>query len=103
MEIEELILELKKRGFLNDTELAVSFTKSQKKKGYGPAMIAYKLRQKAGEVHVDLVEDEEILYAYIEKRYLKDLPEKRDKVIRSLMRKGHSYELINKVLGTIVD
>ncbi len=100
-EIDPLIKELTSRGYLNDAELAARFIESQKRRGYGPMVISHKLRQKAGEMDLSCEEDEDLLRSYIEKKHLKNLPEKKDKVIQSLMRKGHSYGLINKILATI--
>ena len=100
-EIESLLQELKSQGWLNDEELATRYVERQKSRGYGARLIALKLREKAGEIDIPIEESEEALRTFIEKRYLKDLPEKRDKVIRALMRRGYSYPLINKILTSI--
>jgi len=97
-EISALIKELQKQGWLNDQELANRYVEQQKRKGYGSKVIAYKLREKAGEIAMLSEDSEDTLKAFIERRYLKDLPEKRTKVINALLRRGFSYELIDRVL-----
>lgn len=100
-EIAPLISELKKRGWLNDKELASRYVEGQRRKGYGAKVIAYKLREKAGEIDIPMEESEEALQAFIERRYQKDLPEKREKVIGALLRRGFPYLLIDKVLRNL--
>ncbi|NGX47951.1 MAG: hypothetical protein K1000chlam3_01377, partial [Chlamydiae bacterium] len=38
---------------------------------------------------------------FIEKKYRRDLPEKREKVIAALLRRGFSYDLIKTLLEDI--
>lgn len=100
-EITSLIEELKQQGWLNDQELAERFVSRQREKGYGARVIAQKLRMKAGEIPIE-IDDGEIL-PLIEKKYLKKLPHDRNKVIASLMRRGFSYDLIDKAIRTITE
>ncbi|MBS0629798.1 MAG: regulatory protein RecX [Verrucomicrobia bacterium] len=99
-EIEAVIAELTRRGWLNDQELANRYVEQQKQKGYGAKRIALQLREKAGQVEVDLGESEEALRDLIQKRYLSKLAVSRDKVIQALLRRGFSYDLIVRVLQT---
>jgi len=98
-EIAPLIQSLQKDGWLDDQELAKRYIAQKKRKGYGAKVIAYELKQKGGELSIAIDDEEEVLRAFVEKRYLKDLPEKREKVIGALMRRGFSYELIDRVLA----
>lgn len=102
-EIEELISDLTQRGWLNDQELAGRYIEQQKQRGYGSRMIAFKLKEKAGFLEIPIAESEEALMELIKRRYLKDLPEKKAKVINSLLRRGYSYDLICNVLREIKD
>lgn len=97
-EIEDLIAEFIRRGWLNDQELASRYVEQQRQKGYGARRIALQLREKAGQVDVQLGESEEVLVALIQKKYLGKLAENRGKVIQALLRRGFSYDLICKVL-----
>jgi len=102
-EIESLISELTKRGWLNDQELAKRFIQRQKEKGYGGKVIAWKLKEKGGEMGAFIEDSEEDIKSFLQKRYRKDLPEKKQKVIAALMRRGFSYDLINKTLHSICE
>ncbi|NGX37853.1 MAG: Regulatory protein RecX [Chlamydiae bacterium] len=97
-EIKNLIDELTRRGWLNDLELAKRYCEQQQRRGYGPKLIALKLREKAGPIDISLEESEEAAIALVRKRYM---PLQREKVIRALLRRGFSFELINKVLSHI--
>lgn len=98
-EIKALIADFEKRGWLNDQELAARYVERQKEKGYGPRVIQMKLREKAGDLDVELIESEEPIKALLEKKYKKELPAKKDKVVAALLRRGFSYELIKQVLN----
>ncbi len=98
-EIEALIAEFIRRGWLNDQELANRYVEQQRQKGYGARRIALQLREKAGQVEVALEESEEVLAALIQKKYLGKLQENRNKVIQALLRRGFSYDLICKALN----
>ena len=100
-DITSLLQELKKRGWLNDEELAKRFVENQRQKGYGARFIAMKLREKAGVIDISISESEEAVLHLVKKRYLSKLPEKRHLVVSALLRRGISYELINKVLSRI--
>ncbi|NGX39903.1 MAG: Regulatory protein RecX [Chlamydiae bacterium] len=100
-EVDALIIRLQNEGWLNDLGLAERFVARQREKGYGPRVIEMKLREKGGECGVLIEESEEALSSFILKKYWKDWPEKREKVIAALLRRGHSYPLINKVLTRI--
>ena len=98
-DIEILISELKNQNLLDDHELAARYVKLQQAKGYGARVIIQKLRQKAGPIEVE-IEDGEI-ESLIRKKYLRKLPDDRNKVIAALLRRGFSYDLINKALDLI--
>lgn len=100
-EIAALVKQLTERGWLNDQDLAQRYVESQRRKGVGARLIALKLKDRAGEVACQIEDSEEELLVFVKKRYLKDLPEKKSKVIGALMRRGHSYDLIKKVLTNI--
>ena len=100
-EITLLLKELQHEGWLNDAELASRFVERQKAKGYGPRMIALKLREKAGPMDIPIEESKDAARAFIEKKYRRDLPEKREKVIAALLRRGFSYDLIKTLLEDI--
>jgi len=102
-EIASFMAQLTERGWLNDQELAERYVARQIEKGNGARVVAMKLREKAGNIDCVIEESEEALAAFVRKRYLKDLPEKKNKVIGALMRRGFSYDLIKKVLGTIME
>lgn len=97
-EIEPLLDELTARGFLDDASLARRFAARQKEKGYGPRVIAAKLKEKAGEMDVELEEDVEVVCNLIERRYAGKEPKK---VIAALLRRGFSYGLIQNALSRI--
>lgn len=99
-EIQKLIIDLKSQGWLNDEELAERFVERQKSRGYGAKVIAHKLREKAG-FSCEIAESKETALNLIKKKYLKDLPHKKNKVIAALLRRGYSYDLIKTVLGDI--
>ena len=99
-EIFSLIEDFTKRGFLNDERLARRYTESLQRRGYGVKVARMRLLLKAGsDFDIEFEENEEELVALIEKKYQKDLPEKKDKVIRALLRRGFSYDLIKKQLN----
>ena len=100
-EILPLLKELKAQGWLNDEDLASRYIERLKAKGYGPRVIALKLREKAGPMEVSIEESKDAALALIEKKYRRDLPEKKEKVIAALMRRGFSYELIKNLLENI--
>jgi len=100
-EITTLIKELVERGWVNDAELGSRYIEQQKAKGYGARVIAFKLREKAGPLDLPIEESTDAAKALIERKYLKDLPEKKDKVIRSLLRRGYPYDLIKRLLDDI--
>lgn len=100
--VESLLDLLKKQGWLNDEELAARFVKRQKAKGYGAKLIAHKLREKAGEkILLEISDSKEDALNLIKKKYQKDLPYKKNKVIAALLRRGYSYELIKTLLEDI--
>ncbi|MDN3505924.1 MAG: regulatory protein RecX [Simkaniaceae bacterium] len=101
LEISKLIKELVERGWVNDTELGARYIEQQKAKGYGARIIALKLKEKAGPLDLPIEESPEFARALIERKYAKDLPEKKDKVIRALLRRGYTYELIKRLLEDI--
>ncbi len=98
-EIAGLTSELTDQGWLNDQELAARFVKVQQEKGYGARVILHKLRQKAGDLSIAISDGE--IESLIERKYKRKLPEQREKVIAALLRRGFSYDLINKALTTI--
>ncbi len=100
-EILPILKELKAQGWLNDEDLAARYVERLKAKGYGRRVIALKLREKAGPIEVSIEESEDAALALIEKKYRRDLPEKKEKVIAALMRRGFSYELIKNLLENI--
>ncbi len=101
-QIQALFEELQSQGWLNDEELARRFVQRQRDKGYGARVITQKLKQKAGEIEVaDLEATQEEVIDLIQKKYARFLPDQREKVIRSLLRRGFSYELINNSLKDI--
>jgi regulatory protein len=100
-EIAALLKELIERGWVNDRELAARFIEQHKAKGYGARRIQLKLREKAGMLDLPIEDSFEEARSLVQRKYLKDLPEKRDKVIRSLMRRGYGYDLIKTVLEDI--
>jgi SOS response regulatory protein OraA/RecX len=94
-EIDALLEALRAQGWINDRELAERFAQRQRDKGYGRRVIAQKLKEKAGELELDLPDpSREELTELIERRYGKKLPQERERVIRSLLRRGFSYDLI---------
>lgn len=97
-EIKDLIADFTKRGWLNDDELAKRFVERQTEKGYGPRVILMKLREKAGEIALEVDPSEGALRTLIKKKYARDLPEKRNKVIAALMRRGHPYDVITRLI-----
>lgn len=100
-EVNSIIKELQKNGWLNDRELAKNFAMNKKSRGYGAKIITHQLKEKAGEIDLFLTDSEEEVKKFIKKRYCKDLPEKQNKVIRALLRRGFSYDLIHKVLTSM--
>ncbi len=97
-EVDALIEELSKRGWLNDEELATRFVQRQREKGYGARMIAKKLFDKAGPIDVPIDDSKEAALALIEKKYSS---KEEHKVVAALMRRGYSYDLIKSLLHTI--
>ncbi len=97
-EIEPLLQQLTELGYLDDKELAKSLIEKLRRKGYGAKVIAYKLFEKAGSLNIEIEESDEGLERLIQTRYLKDLLENREKVIRALLRRGYPYSLIEKHL-----
>lgn len=100
--VQSLLDLLKKQGLLNDEELAARFIERQKAKGYGAKLIAHKLRERAGEaLSFEIFDSNEDALNLIKKKYQKDLPHKKNKVIAALLRRGYSYELIKTILEDI--
>lgn len=97
-EIEALIKELTSRGWLNDKELAARYVEQLKARGYGARRIFLQLRERAGEIDLEIEESQAVLEDLIKKKYLSKLAENRDKVIQALLRRGFSYDLISRVI-----
>jgi regulatory protein len=100
-EIFSLLQEFTERGWLNDKDLALRYIKRQEALGYGPRVIALKLREKAGPILIPLNETQEVARNVIERKYKRDLPHKKNKVIAALLRRGFSYDLIKTLLEDI--
>lgn len=98
-EIAPLIDELKEQKWLDDHDLAERFIQREREKGYGARVIAQKLRQKAGPLPIEIADGE--IAQLIERKYKKKLPIDRQKVIAALLRRGFSYELIQRALRDI--
>lgn len=104
--IEIVVNELIEIGFVNDTEWAASFVRSQSGRKMGPRAIAQKLAKKgvrgkileeALEKSWDSGEQETLIQQLLKSRYakknLKDLKE-RQKVVASLVRRGFDLNVI---------
>lgn len=100
-EICSLIKDLKEQGWLNDRDLAKRVVSKLREKGYGARVISQKLRFRAGEIFVSI--DDGDISSLIFKKYLKRLPQDKNKVIAALIRRGFSYDLIDKALRTITE
>jgi len=108
--IERVIEECTRLGYLDDVAWLDSFIRSQKSKKLGPRMIEQKLYQKGvpksfyepilekgmtDEAQIEGIQ--KLLNTRFRSRDLSDLKVKK-KVIASLIRKGFDYELVSKVL-----
>ncbi len=109
--IQKILLEFKKQGYLNDEEWIERFVKGQILRHNGPQMIIYKLmskgisQKKAGEWIEKILNDDDakksiqhLLETKYKKRNLSDFKEKQ-KVIAALARKGFDLETIRSTLN----
>lgn len=101
--IQKILQDFIQLGFLDDPYWLASFIRVQTAKGYGPIKILQKLKAKGIEVPEIPYEKEqqsEIL-TLLERKYprknLSD-PQERNKIIRSLMRRGFS---LNEILSSL--
>jgi len=92
--IEEALRECTRLGYLNDEERTRAFIEREKQKGNGPALIAYKLKEKGMNAEVAF-DQEEAIRRLLPRYRLKD----RVKTIRSLCRKGFGLESILRSLA----
>lgn len=103
-EIEKALNKMVEMGYLDDAKTRQQFIQNKSRKGYGPKMIAWQLRDRLGENSQVLISNEEQvqeIQALIQKKYRKlDLsdPKARQKIMAALVRRGFSFEVIQKAL-----
>lgn len=100
-EIDPVLLELEAQGYLNDREQGERLIRRERGRGYGPLIIAQKLRERGGTVSLPIQVSKEDLIPLIKKKYAKRLPQEKNKVIAALLRRGYSFDLINMALRDI--
>lgn len=95
-EIHEVIKELKVLGYIDDERELDLFIKRKMDKGTGPRLIEMKLRERTnyGDVQVEEDLQREMVQRWIEKK----AGDAKDKVYRSLVRKGFDSCLVRGVL-----
>jgi regulatory protein len=109
-EIQEYMKMLEEGDFLSEQRYAETLVRSKAKRGWGPAKIRNALMQKnvkpiyykqllAGlDQEEQLIKIKELAEKKREKIKAKDEKDLKQKLIRFLMGKGYSFELIRKVL-----
>lgn len=108
--IDEVILECRQMGYLDDEDLINRVVQRDKARRDGPRKILWKICRKGihdegieKQVEATYPEDEQLMQIkkLLETRYrTRDLtsPSEKQKVAAALARKGYSFELINQVL-----
>lgn len=112
--INEVVFSLKQAGYLNDQEWIEGFIRYQKRKHFGPRMIALKLRAKgitldsleALNSHFGEQDQKKQIHELLRKKFSKfnlhDFKE-RNRIFNSLLRKGFSLDMIKEVLNEVVE
>ena len=94
-EVEPLITEFKRLGYLNDGEWLKTFERQEARKGRSRKASNYKLYQKGISTKIEGNEEEALDLAILKKTKGEEIPEEnRPKLISYLIRKGFSYEKI---------
>ncbi len=97
-EVEWAIAECTRLGFLNDVEEAARRTERFKRKGYGPALIAFKMKSSGlKEIRLSVEEQKETIRALLKKEAWK----KKDRIkkIAALQRRGFDMHCILAVIS----
>ncbi|MFN4174175.1 MAG: regulatory protein RecX [Parachlamydiaceae bacterium] len=94
-EVEGLIEEFKRLGYLNDEEWLKAYERSEARKGRSKKASNFKLFQKGIHAKVNSCDDEALDLAILKKtKGLEISEENRPKLIAYLIRKGFSYEKV---------
>lgn len=106
--IEKILAECEALGYLDDTREGKLFIQREKRRGLGPQMIAYKLKQKAPEladmVSQEVSEQEQIaqIKKWIEKKTKRSNPQDlkvKGRLYRFLRGKGFDDSLIRRAIA----
>jgi SOS response regulatory protein OraA/RecX len=96
--IEKACAECQRSGYLDDKAEALAFAERQKRRGYGPHLIALKLKARGVRGALPLTDQRSSIQKLVEKRY-RGKP--REKVIPALKRRGFDLESILAALKEI--
>lgn len=102
-EIAHALQECERLGYLDDQERKLLLIEQMRRKGYGPKRIALRLQFLDVEVREEELgdQDKEKIAAFLEKQGDLSDPKKRAKALRSLQRRGFSWEAIGNALRNI--
>lgn len=94
-EVESLISEFKRLGYLNDEEWLKAYERSEARKGRSRKASNYKLYQKGISTKIDGDDEEALDLAILKKTKGVEIDEEnRPKLISYLIRKGFSYDKV---------
>lgn len=115
IEIDEVINEIKEKGYLKEDLYTEARIKGFMHKGYPPKYIRQKLAQEQLTVSEDVIMDvfvehrvsvEEQIERLVRKKLPKIFPieyEAQNKILRFLMSKGHDFSQSKKIMVTIIN
>lgn len=91
--MDAVLLELEKKGYLNDEKLALKRAELYQSKGYGRRYIEQKIEQLSGKRFKNLTQNIDLkkIAKLLEKYSLED-PKERRRALGFLYRRGFSYE-----------
>lgn len=96
--IEKILKECEQKGYLNDQEEGTRLAKRWQRKGYGSALIAYKMEAKGAPFDPAQLEDPQVIIRQLlEKKYRNH---SREKILVALQRRGFDYSSILDALNS---
>jgi SOS response regulatory protein OraA/RecX len=95
------------KGYLNDSASIERFIQREEKRGYGPQMIAYKLKERGGLPSTEIAKimralqknEENVLRQFLQKHLAKKSQSSKRKIAQQLARRGFNQVTIFALLG----
>ena len=97
--VDAVITKCRQAGYIDDEERARRMVEMWERKGYGPARIRLELQKRGVKASIPIANNAQYISRYIEK-HLPATPtqQQKAKIIRALLRRGFSHEMIYTAL-----